>query len=128
MRDGERQVAPDLSGIRRDHLARYEWVASRLPRKSRIVDFACGIGYGAKILADGGAKVHAFDNDAEAIAYGRKFYAHRAVKLAVNDANRPPKLPAVDAAVCFETIEHLEDPLILLRALSRVAPILYASV
>jgi SAM-dependent methyltransferase len=128
VRDGERQVAPDLSGIRRDHLARYEWVASRLAKRATIIDLACGIGYGSSILADAGAKVFAFDNDAEAIAYGSKHYHRRSVSFSVKDATKVRKLPAADAAVCFETIEHLEHPLELLKKLRRSAPVLYASV
>jgi hypothetical protein len=52
MRDGERQVAPTLEGIRRDHVARYEWAARRL--KGRVLDACCGIGYGTQILAKAG--------------------------------------------------------------------------
>lgn len=68
LRNGERQVAPDVSGIRRDHVARYEFVAGRLVPGSRVLDLACGVGYGAHILAKAGHKVIAVDASPEAIA------------------------------------------------------------
>lgn len=119
MRSGERQVAPKLSGIRRDHLARYEWAARMLPPNSRVVDCACGVGYGAFILAQAGHTVLAIDNDAEALAYGREFYAHPGITYSQRDAASLTLSGHFEAATCFETIEHLEDPLPMLRAFRR---------
>lgn len=128
MRDGERQVAPTLKDIRRDHVARYEWATRTLPQGARVVDFACGVGYGSWILAATGFTVEAFDNDPEAIAYARKHYAHRNATFAHGDARAPATLGKYDAAICFETIEHVAEPRVLLRALARAAPLLLASV
>lgn len=128
MQEGERQVAPTLAGIRRDHVARYEWVAKQLPKGSRVVDVACGIGYGARILAEAGHSVVAVDRDAGALAYARKHYAHEAVRYVRADA-RSLKLPGrFDAAVSFETIEHIINPLPLLKRLREHALQLFASV
>lgn len=128
LRDGQRQVAPILDGIRGDHLARYRWAARTLSPRSRVVDVACGVGYGASILADAGHRVLAIDNDPEAIAYAREHYARRGVHYRLGDA-ATLALPAdFDAATCFETIEHLADPAPLLAALCRAAPVLLASV
>lgn len=127
MKEGERQVAPTLDGIRRDHVARYQWAAKMLPKGSRIVDFSCGVGYGTKILSDAGHKASGFDIDEEALAYGREHYPHGGEYLQAN-GNAPGELGDYDAAVCFETIEHLEDPRPLLKALRVSAPLLIASV
>jgi SAM-dependent methyltransferase len=124
---GERQVAPTLDGIRRDHLARYEFAAGLLPRASLVLDCACGIGYGSKILADAGHQVVGVDKSEEAIQYGRQHYWHPSVDLIVGDAGQPIKSGA-DAAVCFETIEHIDDPLSALKAFHAAAPLLIASV
>ena len=126
--DGERQVAPKLDGIRRDHLARYEFAARALPPGSRVIDFACGVGYGSKILADAGHYARGFDREAEALAYAREHYASPQATFALADGNTPPELGNADAAVCFETIEHIEDPRPLLKALRLSAPTLIASV
>lgn len=126
MRVGERQVAPDLSGVRRDHLSRYEFAAKRLPPNSRVVDVACGIGYGSSILADAGHTVLAIDNSEEAIAYGREHYSRPNIEFLCADASSL-SLGEFDAAVCFETIEHIENPRPLLLEL-RKAPVLICSV
>jgi SAM-dependent methyltransferase len=128
MRDGERQVSPTLEGIRRDHVARYEWASNYLPAGGEVIDFACGIGYGSKILAEIGRTVRAYDIDAEAIAYGNEHYAHPSLERIQADGANPPAMHKADAAVCFETIEHIEDPRALLKALRESADTLLASV
>lgn len=129
MKEGERQVAPTLDGIRRDHRARYEFAAKAVKPGARLIDFACGVGYGAKILADAGHMVHAFDIDEEALAYAGEHYAHPLVTHRRGNGEAPPDFGGeFDAAVCFETIEHLEDPRPLLTALRSAAPALIASV
>jgi SAM-dependent methyltransferase len=128
---GERQVAPTLSGIRRDHVARYEFAAQRIGgHGQKVLDVACGIGYGAAILADAGHEVLGVERNAEAIQYGRQRYWRTNVVVIEADACVIQEMPADShaAAVCFETIEHLEDPLPMLRALNVVAPLLIASV
>jgi SAM-dependent methyltransferase len=129
--NGERQVAPRLDGIRRDHVARYEFAASLLlPTRTRVIDLACGVGYGAAILADAGHTVLAVDRNAEALAYAARHYRRRRVTRVATEAATfaVPKGTVYDAAVCFETIEHLEDPLPMLTTLCRAAPLLVASV
>lgn len=128
MHDGERQVAPTLSGIRRDHVARYEFAARALKPGSRVIDFACGVGYGAKILADAGHVVHAFDVSEEALAYAREHFNHPLITYRKGDGYHPGELGEFDAAVCFETIEHLKNPLTLLEALRASAHELLCSV
>jgi SAM-dependent methyltransferase len=128
MQPGERQVAPTIDGIRRDHVARYEFAARSIGRRRRVIDFACGIGYGSRLLAEAGHVVHACDVDEDALAYGRKHFGHGRVKFDAIDARDPSALPKTDVAICFETVEHLEDPRPLLRALRASAPRLIASV
>lgn len=121
---GERQFAPTTSGIRRDHVARYEWAAKILPPRQRVVDFACGVGYGTQILAEAGHTATGFDKCPEAIAYAEKFYGRKAqFRRAADEC----PLRAFDVAVCFETIEHVTDPHRLLRSFLP-ATVLLASV
>lgn len=128
MQEGERQVAPSIDGIRRDHVARYEWAARILGSKKcrAVADFACGVGYGSNHLASCGYKVTGFDKDAEAIAYASEHYAHLYARFVQADGLLPRG--KFDAAVCFETIEHVPDPLSLLKSLRTSAPLLIASV
>lgn len=128
--NGERQVAPELSGIRRDHVSRYEFAAAFLKRGKRVIDLACGIGYGSRLLAEAGHTVTGVDREEEAIQYGRKHYSHRRMVLVTRDAGSVAdfRRDEFQAAVCFETIEHLANPLPVLKALCNAAPLLIASV
>ncbi len=131
LNDGERQVAPTIDGIRKDHVARYQWIAKMLPPESRVLDIACGVGYGAFILAEHGHTVVAVDRDGEAIAYAMDHYAHALVSFRCDDVSCLVGLYPDDAfnvAISFETIEHLEDPKPFLKQLRRVAGSLVASV
>lgn len=124
---GERQVTPNMNEIRRDHIARYEWAAKQL-RGARVLDLCCGIGYGSKLLAEAGCIVTAFDIDEGAIAYARKNYAHENISFRMADLSNIEFHFEVDAAVCFEGIEHMEDPRPMLRAAAQVSPVLLCSV
>lgn len=132
MKLGERQVAPTLDGIRFDHRARYHFAARMLKPASRVIDFACGVGYGSAILADAGHFVIGRDNDEEALEYARVNYGHDRGGFLHADANNlAPHVPGLgefDAAVCFEALEHIKDPRPLLKALRASAPLLIASV
>lgn len=121
-------MSPTTDGIRRDHVARYEWASKQLPANSRVIDFACGVGYGTRILAEAGHKARGYDKDPEALCYADKHYAREGTQFIAADGNEPFSLPESDAAVCFETIEHIEDPRPLLKALRTAAPMLLASV
>lgn len=129
MLKGERQVAPTLAGIRVDHVARYNWAAATLPPGSRVLDLACGVGYGAYILAQAGHTVTAVDRDREAIDYANAHWRHARIKFmcceAANDAYMATRF---DAVTCFETIEHIKDPLPVLQRFARAIPLLLASV
>ena len=129
LNSGERQVSPNIENIRRDHVARYEWVAKRLPPASSVIDFACGIGYGCNIMANARHLAHGYDIDEEAIVYAEKNYSvEDFTGFYVGNGNAPGALCSYDAAVSFETIEHIEDPRPLLKALREASPILFASV
>jgi SAM-dependent methyltransferase len=129
MLEGERQVAPTLDGIRRDHLARYEWVAKQLPPGSAVLDLACGVGYGSYILAQAGHTVIGMDRDAEAIAYAKANYAHPDAQFMVGDvSDLAEDKNNLDAVISFETIEHIDDPAPFLIWAAKNAKALYASV
>jgi len=128
MKPGERQVAPTLSGIRPDHVNRYVWAAERC-RDRRVIDFACGVGYGSKLLIDSGATyVLAADRDEEAIGYAKEHYGHCNIHYAVRDSTRLPASLDADLITCFETIEHLEQDIRFLVEARHWAPRLLVSV
>lgn len=136
LHSGERQVAPTVDCIRRDHVARYEWAAKRValyaensPKQPQILDVGCGVGYGTKLLASAGCWVWGIDCDEETVAYAREHYRSPRASYSVSDVSRPgwwDERWAHDAAVCFEMIEHIADPLSMLTEIR--APLLLASV
>jgi SAM-dependent methyltransferase len=98
--------------LRNQHLERYHW-ASRFTRGLRVLDAACGSGYGSRILLDAGAReVTSVDLSPDAAAPSR-FVRGDVAKLPLRNAS-------VDAYVCFETIEHVPNDQALLREARRV--------
>ena len=77
------------------------------------MDFACGIGYGAKILSNLqlGNKITACDLNVNALDYANIHYASESINYLKNDAlNATLPKECFDLAISFETIEHLEKP------------------
>jgi SAM-dependent methyltransferase len=119
---GERMVPEFHQGglIYAEHLTRYR---SALPLVAglRVLDIACGSGYGAQLLATVATHVYGVDLDPEAVAYARAQYGSPNVEFIVGDATAIP-LPdnSVDVVVTFETIEHVEDYREFMREVKRV--------
>lgn len=103
-----------------DHLARYEFAARRV-QGLRVLDIACGAGYGSAMLAQAGAvHVDAVDISEQAIAYAREHYANRAIDFQVGDIYSYQSDPRYDLITSFETIEHVSDYHAALRNLARL--------
>jgi SAM-dependent methyltransferase len=110
--------------VRHQHLARYRWASSFL-RGSRVIEAACGTGFGAALLADAGAaQVDGFDLSAEAIQEAQAKHARANVHFEVGDVTHLPVAPgSYDFFVSLETIEHLEnDQSLLVEALRVLKP------
>lgn len=100
------QVDPDLF---HEHMARYAF-ARRLARQKRVLDAACGAGYGSAVLAAQATFVAAFDVSLEAVQAARKTYPQRNLAFLVGRAEQIPFRDAsFDLIVAFEVIEHLQD-------------------
>src|SRR4029077_15979539 len=107
--------------VRYQHLERYRWAAEFVAGK-RVLDVACGTGYGTALLAKAGAaQVDGFDCSTEAVAFAKHSWPLPNVRFAVATANRLP-LPdaSYDIYVSFETIEHVNDDDALLTEAIRV--------
>jgi len=90
---------------------RYAFAARHL-RPGRLLDVACGVGYGTRILTDRvpGVEAVGVDLSEDAIAYGRAHYANDRTRYLAADAMRFEDPEGFDAIVSIETIEHLPDP------------------
>jgi SAM-dependent methyltransferase len=93
------------------HIQRYEFAARRLRDAHSVLDIACGVGYGSRLLKDflPAAMVTGVDCSAEAIDYATARYARAGLSFLVADAMAFEGGP-FDAVVSLETIEHLPDP------------------
>lgn len=108
---GERQIGNQLSDIAPNHVSRYEWATLelqlRLPAGSRVLDAACGVGYGSWLLANAGFIVDCFDYSTEAENYQRKFH-HENIQFRRDDImNIQGRGEEYNAVVSLETIEHV---------------------
>ena len=101
-----------------EHVERYRF-AKDFARGKRVLDIACGEGYGAAALAKAGAlSVVGVDISADVCDQARYTYG---IDARAGDALAIP-LPdrSIDLVVSFETIEHVEDPAGFLRECARV--------
>lgn len=117
---GERFTPECVREIRYEHIHRYA-VAAELTRGKRVLDAACGEGYGACLLARTAGSVTGVDISAAAIGHATERY--RAGNLAFQVADccaLPFEDGCFDAVVSFETLEHLEAQDRLIREFRRV--------
>jgi SAM-dependent methyltransferase len=118
---GER-FTPELRGaIWYEHWHRY-CVTLPAARGRRVLDAACGEGYGSWLLASEAAEVLGVDVDAAAIAHALARYATRPNLryLQASCAALPVAAGSIDLIVSFETIEHLEGQEAMLAEFRRV--------
>lgn len=103
------------------HVERYDF-AAKFVFSGRILDCACGVGYGAEILAQAGDQtqsVTGVDIDAAAIDYARANYGSDRLEFIRADGTNFDSEP-FDTIVSFETIEHVPDPGALVENLTRL--------
>jgi len=106
---GERTLpdVPEENYWFRRHLVVYEWIAERV-EGLRVVDMACGEGYGYDVLARSAASVVGVDANPEAHDHARLRYQRPSLRFErdlVETFSEP-----CDAVVFLQTIEHVQDP------------------
>lgn len=106
---GERTLpdVPEENYWFRRHLVVYDWIARRVAGQ-RVIDMACGEGYGSNVLAARAAGVVGVDANPEAHEHARLRYRRPNLGFE-RDLIETFTAPA-DAVVFLQTIEHLEDP------------------
>jgi SAM-dependent methyltransferase len=118
---GERFIPGTKGEIWIEHWHRYHF-AARWAAGKRVLDVACGEGYGTAFLARGAAQAIGVDLSSAAVEHARAAYAglpnlefHCApcTRLPLPDAS-------VDVAISFETIEHIAGQEAFIAELSRV--------
>lgn len=103
-----------------EHLARYALVAPFV-RGKRVLDIACGEGYGSWFLKEWGAReVVGMDISADAIEKAKRYFGRESVTFLAGDACCAAdqlEHRSFDLVVSFETIEHVDGPNMLLKGL-----------
>ena len=111
---GERTL-PDVPAENywyRRHLAVYEWIGARVIGR-RVLDMACGEGYGSEVLARGAAGVVGVDANPDAHDHARLRYTRQNLTFErglVETFGEAGGDGLFDAVVFLQTIEHVRDP------------------
>ena len=105
-----------------NHIHRYHFACEILAERGaqKVLDAACGAGYGARQLARAvDVDVVAVDRDERALGIARRDFAHPRVQFVADDCttlDAARELAPYDAITSFETLEHLKAPEAFLRA------------
>lgn len=106
------------------HLIRYEWAEAVLAtsRITRLLDVACGAGYGSHQLAQAlpSTQVIGGDYDEDAIAFAREHYQAPNLSFTTADVTRWTDSLGdgpFDCVVSFDTIEHVEHREVMMQAI-----------
>jgi SAM-dependent methyltransferase len=93
-----------------EHLHRYAF-AETLVKNKRVLDLACGEGYGTKLLASDAASVVGIDIDAKVINHASAKYGRENLRFLTGSITAVPiqENHCFDVIVCFEAIEHIEN-------------------
>src|SRR5437870_5680359 len=109
------------STIAYEHLHRYAY-ASTLVKDKRVLDLACGEGYGSKMLSASAASVVGIDIDGSVVSHAAEKYGGGNLEFISGSITAVP-IPenhSFDVIVCFEAIEHIEDQERLLGEVTRL--------
>lgn len=126
LQDTGERIIPELmkptNNMLLEHISRYFFSTPYV--KGRVLDIACGSGYGTHMIAktckhtiDG---IVGVDLDSDAIQYARGKYYHPLSTFEVIDALDPfilDKLGRFDTILSFETIEHVSDDMLFMEHL-----------
>jgi SAM-dependent methyltransferase len=91
------------------HLAVYEWIARRVAG-GRVLDMACGEGYGSNVLAQTAARVVGLDANPEAHEHASLRYRRDNLRFERGVVENFGDPGQYDAVVFLQTIEHVQDP------------------
>jgi SAM-dependent methyltransferase len=103
-----------------EHVARYRWAAALVTDK-RVLDAGCGTGYGSELLArEGATEVVGIDVDVDTVDAAQRASTGKTAFVAADLLALPAELGDFDVVVCFEVLEHLDDPEVALNRLAAV--------
>lgn len=123
---GERLVLNDTvkhnyAKVYTEHILRYELACHFVPGKV-VLDAACGIGYGTKMIESAGAlSVTGIDISEESIHHAASYFQGSNIRFSTADIHSLPfDNESFDIVVSFETIEHIPSGCAWIHESSRV--------
>ena len=118
---GERFTPECQREIWYEHFHRYAF-ARPLARGRRVLDAACGEGYGSALIAPVAASVLGLDLSSEAVEHARRRYAGSGARFEQADVTALGHLPEAgfDLILSFETLEHLHAQQTMLEGFRRL--------
>ena len=117
---GERFVPTEEGKIQLEHYHRYAVVRDLVAGK-RVLDVACGEGYGSSMLAEVAVAVTGVDISSEAVLHAEATYVKPNLTYLEGSATALPFADAsFEVVVSFETIEHLAGQAEMVSELRRV--------
>ncbi len=106
--------------VEAEHVARYRW-AAQLASGRRVLDAGCGTAYGTAMLAKAGAtEVVGVDRAGDVLDAVRERMPENVTLQSAELLELPFEDGDFDMVVCFEVLEHLEDPEAGIGELARV--------
>jgi SAM-dependent methyltransferase len=106
------------------HLVVYEWIRRQVGGQ-RVIDMACGEGYGSDVLSRSAASVVGVDANPDAHEHATARYTRPGLRFERNMIQLFAE--AADAVVFLQTIEHVQDPDELLEHFKRISEVAYIS-
>ena len=101
-----------------DNTRRAELVSKIITKRSRILEIGSGHGFFLDIMKKNGYDITGFE-----ISKEKRKYSKKVTKVPVLDININEKIPTVkpfDIVVLFHTLEHIIDPVILLKNIKKL--------
>jgi 2-polyprenyl-3-methyl-5-hydroxy-6-metoxy-1,4-benzoquinol methylase len=128
---GERTLpdVPEENYWYRRHLAVYEWIGARVAGR-RVLDMACGEGYGSEVLSRSASSVVGVDANPDAYEHARLRYVRQNLRFERAMVETYGSPGEFDGVVFLQTIEHVQDPVAVLshfRALLAPGGVAYVS-
>lgn len=117
---GERIETDVFNETSIEHLHRYAWT-TELVKNKKVLDLACGEGYGSNLLASTAASVAGIDIDQSVIEAAKSKYKGSNLEFITGNVEQLVFADhEFDVIVSFETIEHISKPEKMMDEIKRI--------
>ena len=106
--------------MRIEHLGRYYFASDLLKGARTVLDVACADGYGTKILSQNVSSVVGMDKNEDYLNIARSNNMGDNITYQCINVDEESIMGNYNGIVCFETLEHLENPYLFLKNLYQI--------